>query len=188
MFKYDSTHGKYKGEVKAEGGKLVIDGHAITVFCEWVLSWQTLHAAFSAVYSDVLMISPSVWSLHAGGTQPTLNGVMQVPRMLWSLLVSSLPLRRLLYVVVVTISVVSHQSYCAFPVSEPLLSPARLTLRAVPRESSSLPPVQMPLCLSWASTMRNMIIPLVLSGKDMQLNEMHLILMILYIYYNNLPV
>uniref|UniRef100_A0A8C1U6M9 Glyceraldehyde-3-phosphate dehydrogenase n=1 Tax=Cyprinus carpio TaxID=7962 RepID=A0A8C1U6M9_CYPCA len=32
MFKYDSTHGKYKGEVKAEGGKLVIDGHAITVF------------------------------------------------------------------------------------------------------------------------------------------------------------
>ena len=26
MFKYDSTHGQYKGEVKAEGGKLVIDG------------------------------------------------------------------------------------------------------------------------------------------------------------------
>uniref|UniRef100_H3CRI0 Glyceraldehyde-3-phosphate dehydrogenase n=2 Tax=Tetraodon nigroviridis TaxID=99883 RepID=H3CRI0_TETNG len=34
MFKYDSTHGRYKGEVKAEGGKLVIDGHAITVFHE----------------------------------------------------------------------------------------------------------------------------------------------------------
>lgn len=32
MFKYDSTHGVYKGEVKAEGGKLVIDGNAITVF------------------------------------------------------------------------------------------------------------------------------------------------------------
>lgn len=37
MFKYDSTHGPYKGEVKAEGGKLVIDGHAITVFSECVL-------------------------------------------------------------------------------------------------------------------------------------------------------
>uniref|UniRef100_A0A673HL78 Glyceraldehyde-3-phosphate dehydrogenase n=1 Tax=Sinocyclocheilus rhinocerous TaxID=307959 RepID=A0A673HL78_9TELE len=34
MFKYDSTHGKYKGEVKVEGGKLVIDGQAITVFSE----------------------------------------------------------------------------------------------------------------------------------------------------------
>ncbi|MDK6080647.1 glyceraldehyde 3-phosphate dehydrogenase N-terminal domain-containing protein, partial [Massilia varians] len=34
MFKYDSTHGPYKGEVKAEGGKLVIDGHKITVFHE----------------------------------------------------------------------------------------------------------------------------------------------------------
>ncbi len=34
MFKYDSTHGRYKGEVKAEGGKLVIDGCQIDVFGE----------------------------------------------------------------------------------------------------------------------------------------------------------
>ncbi|XP_035991025.1 glyceraldehyde-3-phosphate dehydrogenase isoform X2 [Fundulus heteroclitus] len=34
MFKYDSTHGRYHGEVKAEGDKLVIDGHKITVFHE----------------------------------------------------------------------------------------------------------------------------------------------------------
>uniref|UniRef100_A0A4W6DGF8 Glyceraldehyde-3-phosphate dehydrogenase n=1 Tax=Lates calcarifer TaxID=8187 RepID=A0A4W6DGF8_LATCA len=34
MFKYDSTHGRYKGEVKVEGDKLVIDGHKITVFHE----------------------------------------------------------------------------------------------------------------------------------------------------------
>ncbi|EDK44833.1 Glyceraldehyde-3-phosphate dehydrogenase [Lodderomyces elongisporus] len=32
MFKYDSTHGIYKGEVKAEGDDLVIDGHKIKVF------------------------------------------------------------------------------------------------------------------------------------------------------------
>ncbi|XP_075071953.1 glyceraldehyde-3-phosphate dehydrogenase [Mixophyes fleayi] len=31
MFKYDSTHGRFKGEVKAEGGKLVINNHKITV-------------------------------------------------------------------------------------------------------------------------------------------------------------
>ncbi|VDO06819.1 unnamed protein product [Rodentolepis nana] len=34
MFKYDSTHGKFPGVVKVEGGQLVIDNHKITVFCE----------------------------------------------------------------------------------------------------------------------------------------------------------
>jgi glyceraldehyde 3-phosphate dehydrogenase len=32
MFKYDSTHGRYHGDVKADGGKLVIDGKSIAVF------------------------------------------------------------------------------------------------------------------------------------------------------------
>jgi len=34
MFRYDSTHGGYKGEVKAEGGKLVVDGRQIEVYAE----------------------------------------------------------------------------------------------------------------------------------------------------------
>lgn len=34
MFKYDSTHGRYKGDIKTEGGKLVVDGVAISVFQE----------------------------------------------------------------------------------------------------------------------------------------------------------
>uniref|UniRef100_A0A8C5B911 Glyceraldehyde-3-phosphate dehydrogenase n=1 Tax=Gadus morhua TaxID=8049 RepID=A0A8C5B911_GADMO len=34
MFKYDSTHGRFHGEVKIEGDKLVIDGHKISVFHE----------------------------------------------------------------------------------------------------------------------------------------------------------
>lgn len=34
MFKYDSTHGRYKGEVTASGDDLIIDGHKIKVFQE----------------------------------------------------------------------------------------------------------------------------------------------------------
>lgn len=34
MFKYDSTHGRYKGEVTVQDGALVIDGHKIAVFQE----------------------------------------------------------------------------------------------------------------------------------------------------------
>nr|WGC55105.1 glyceraldehyde 3-phosphate dehydrogenase [Psyttalia incisi] len=34
MFKYDSTHGRFKGEVKAEGEFLVVNGKKIAVFSE----------------------------------------------------------------------------------------------------------------------------------------------------------
>ncbi|OQS01975.1 triosephosphate isomerase/glyceraldehyde-3-phosphate dehydrogenase, partial [Thraustotheca clavata] len=34
LFKYDSTHGGYKGTVVAEDGNLVIDGHVVRVFSE----------------------------------------------------------------------------------------------------------------------------------------------------------
>jgi glyceraldehyde 3-phosphate dehydrogenase len=34
MFKYDSTHGQFKGEVKTENGHLIVNGNAIQVFME----------------------------------------------------------------------------------------------------------------------------------------------------------
>lgn len=34
LFKFDSTHGRFKGTVAAEGGFLVVNGKKITVFCE----------------------------------------------------------------------------------------------------------------------------------------------------------
>lgn len=34
MFKYDSTHGRYKGTVEIKDGKLVIAGRPITVYGE----------------------------------------------------------------------------------------------------------------------------------------------------------
>lgn len=34
LFKYDSTHGRFKGDVKAEGGNLIVNGKKIIVFSE----------------------------------------------------------------------------------------------------------------------------------------------------------
>lgn len=46
MFKYDSTHGTWKhGEVKTEGGKLVIGNMHIMVFQEYVTVTRALHPA-----------------------------------------------------------------------------------------------------------------------------------------------
>ena len=38
MFRYDSTHGQYKGTIEVKDNKLVVDGNAITVFNESVHS------------------------------------------------------------------------------------------------------------------------------------------------------
>lgn len=32
LFHYDSTHGRFKGDVKSEGGKLIINGQSIAVY------------------------------------------------------------------------------------------------------------------------------------------------------------
>lgn len=34
MFKYDTTHGPYKGHVESSEGALVVDGHHIQAFSE----------------------------------------------------------------------------------------------------------------------------------------------------------
>ena len=34
MFRYDSTHGRFKGTVETKDGKLVINGRPISVFAE----------------------------------------------------------------------------------------------------------------------------------------------------------
>jgi glyceraldehyde 3-phosphate dehydrogenase len=34
MFKYDSTHGKFKGEVSTKGDKLIVNGKEIAVYNE----------------------------------------------------------------------------------------------------------------------------------------------------------
>lgn len=34
MFKYDSTHGKFKGDVSTKDGKLIVNGSEISVYTE----------------------------------------------------------------------------------------------------------------------------------------------------------
>ena len=48
-FRYDSTHGQYKGEVSAADGKLVVDGRSITVFSErdpTAIPWGSVGAVY----------------------------------------------------------------------------------------------------------------------------------------------
>ncbi|XP_059617957.1 glyceraldehyde-3-phosphate dehydrogenase 2 [Phlebotomus argentipes] len=49
LFKFDSTHGRFKGTVSAEGGKLVVNGQQITVFQERdpaTINWASAGAEY----------------------------------------------------------------------------------------------------------------------------------------------
>jgi len=72
MFKYDSTHGQYKGEVKAEGGKLVIDGHAITIFNErepTAIDWAGAGAKYVVESTGIFTTVEKASAHHKGGAQ-----------------------------------------------------------------------------------------------------------------------
>ena len=49
MVKYDSVHGRFNGDVHHEGGKLVVNGHAIDAFGEKdpsSIPWGTVGASY----------------------------------------------------------------------------------------------------------------------------------------------
>merc|ERR1711934_109514 len=72
MFKYDSTHGQYKGEVKTEDGKLVIDGQAITVFAERdpaAIDWASAGAKYVVESTGVFTTLEGASKHHTGGAE-----------------------------------------------------------------------------------------------------------------------
>jgi len=72
MFKYDSTHGQYKGEVSAEDGKLVIDGQKITIFGErdpTAINWGAAGAKYVVESTGVFTTIEKASAHHVGGAE-----------------------------------------------------------------------------------------------------------------------
>ncbi|CAO3573486.1 unnamed protein product [Mortierella alpina] len=69
MFKYDSTHGRYKGEVSIKDGHLVVDGHAIIVYQNMKpeeIQWGAANAEY-VVESTGVFTTIEKASLHLRG-------------------------------------------------------------------------------------------------------------------------
>merc|ERR1712098_910538 len=72
MFKYDSTHGQYKGSVSCADGKLVIDGQAISVFMEKdpsAIPWGSVGADYVVESTGVFTTLEKAAQHHSGGAE-----------------------------------------------------------------------------------------------------------------------
>merc|ERR1711971_349239 len=72
MFKYDSTHGQYKGEVAVVDGKPVIDGNAITIFNEKdpaAIQWASAGAKYVVESTGVFTTLEKASAHHMGGAE-----------------------------------------------------------------------------------------------------------------------
>jgi len=72
MFKYDSTHGQFKGEVKAEDGKLVMDGNAYTIVGERepaAINWASAGAKYVVESTGVFTTIEKAGAHHVGGAE-----------------------------------------------------------------------------------------------------------------------
>jgi len=72
MFKYDSTHGQYKGSVEATNGKLVIDGQEIAVFNERdpaAIPWASVGATYVVESTGVFTTLEKASAHHTGGAE-----------------------------------------------------------------------------------------------------------------------
>ena len=71
-FRYDSTHGQYKGEVSVVEGKLVVDGQSITVFSERdpsAIPWASVGAKYVVESTGVFTTLEKAGAHHKGGAE-----------------------------------------------------------------------------------------------------------------------
>lgn len=65
MFKYDSTHGRFKGSVEAKDGKLYIQGKPVSVFAEKDpanIAWGSVGADYIVESTVSLKPSSKLWA------------------------------------------------------------------------------------------------------------------------------
>jgi glyceraldehyde 3-phosphate dehydrogenase len=72
MFKYDSTHGKFKGEVKEDGKFLYVNGNKITVFNErdpTAINWASAGAEYIVESTGVFTTTEKAMAHTKGGAK-----------------------------------------------------------------------------------------------------------------------
>merc|ERR1711872_131498 len=72
MFKYDSTHGVYKGDVHADGSDLVVNGHKIKVFNEMkpeAIPWSSAGAEYVVESTGVFTTLDKAKAHFTGGAK-----------------------------------------------------------------------------------------------------------------------
>lgn len=74
MFKYDSTHGVYKGTVDAKDGKLVVDGHSIYVFG----SRDPEEIGWAKAGAEIIVESTGVFTLKEAASKHLAAGAKKV--------------------------------------------------------------------------------------------------------------
>ena len=72
MFKYDSTHGQFRGEVKEDGKFLYVNGNKITVFNERdpaSIDWASAGAEYIIESTGVFTTTAAASAHHKGGAK-----------------------------------------------------------------------------------------------------------------------
>jgi hypothetical protein len=86
MFKYDSTHGRFKGEVSAKDGKLVINGKSVAVFNERdpsAIDWKSAGAEYIVESTGVFTTTDKASAHLKGGAKKVIISAPSADAPMW---------------------------------------------------------------------------------------------------------